>query len=318
MKKAAIYLSVSVLLLTGCNLARPASPLPSPTILIISPTPATASPTVASPTPPPAPSPTLPAPTATTGSLIRPGSPSGPYAVVLVSPTDVLNIRSGPEVDQAIIGSFAATETAVMRTGRSATVGDDLWVEVQKPGGGTGWVNAYYLTEYVPPATFCADNRVTDLINNLDGALTSNNGVQLAALVSPAHGMTVFLARYSGKSVTFWPEDARWVFDSTYEHNWGMHPASGLEITGSFQDAVLPKLQDVFDATYTLTCNSLGTAPQYGFSPWPEEYANVNYYTVLKPGTPGIDLDWRYWLVGVEYIQGRPYIFALIHFEWEP
>jgi hypothetical protein len=235
-----------------------------------------------------------------------------------VSPTDVLNIRSGPGVDQAIIGSFAATETAVMRTGPSAPVGNDLWVEVQKPGGGTGWVNAYYLTEYVPPATFCADSRVTDLINNLDGALTSNNGVQLAALVSPAHGMTVFLSRYSGKSVTFWPQDARWVFDSTYEHDWGMHPASGLEITGSFQDAVLPKLQDVFNATYTLTCNSLGTAPQYGFSPWPEEYANVNYYTVLKPGTPGIDLDWRYWLVGVEYIQGRPYIFALIHFEWEP
>ncbi|MBE3037249.1 MAG: hypothetical protein IMZ62_00315, partial [Chloroflexi bacterium] len=48
------------------------------------------------------------------------------------------------------------------------------------------------------------------------------------------------------------------------------------------------------------------------------EYANVNFYTVYKPGTPGVDLDFRYWLVGVEFVQGQPYVFALIHFAWEP
>ncbi len=320
MRKATVVLCILGLLLAGCNLAGTTTPVPFPTpITINSPTPAAVTATSAAPTASPVPTllPSPAAPTATSGSVILPGSPSGPYAVILVSPTDVLNIRSAPGMSNAIIGSFAATETRVMRTGPSSNVGGDLWVEVQKPGGRTGWVNAYYLTEYVAPAAFCADTRINTLITSLDGALTSNNGVQLSGLVSPAHGMTVYLWR-DGNPVTFKQSDARWVFDSTYEHNWGVHPASGIETVGAFHVVVLPKLQDVFNATYSLTCNSLGTAPQYGLAPWPETYANVNYYTVFKPGTPGVDLDWRYWLVGVEYVQGQPYVFALIHFEWEP
>lgn len=320
MKKAIPSLFILGIFLAGCIPAVTKTPIPFPSPLSLpSPTPLVVS--SASETPTASPTPALPlsspVPTATTGSGIVPGSPSGPYAVILVSPTDVLNIRAAPGVESTIVGSFAATETSVMRTGPSATAEGDLWVEVQKPGGGAGWVNAYYLTEYVAPATFCADVRVNNLIASLDGALTSNNGEQLSGLVSAAHGVTVSLWRY-GNPVTFEPDDARWVFDSTYEHNWGAHPASGLETIGAFHLVVLPKLQDVFNASYSLTCNSLGTAPQYGLDPWPPEYTNINYYTVFKPGSPGVDLDWRYWLVGVEYVQGQPYVFALIHFEWEP
>ncbi|MDW8226350.1 MAG: hypothetical protein RMJ60_00950 [Anaerolineales bacterium] len=263
-------------------------------------------------------------PTATTPSnpqapQITPGTPSGPYAVILVAPNDVLNIRSGPGVSNRIVATFAPTAKNVMRTGPSAVVSDGAkWVEVRRPDGGVGWVNFYYLTEYVAPDAFCADTRVNDLISRLGNALLSRNGVQLSGLVSPRHGMTVYLWRYSGRSVTFMPNDARWVFDSTYEHNWGMEPASGLTTTGSFQNVVLPKLQDVFSASYTLTCNALGDAPQYGTDPWPVIYGNVNYYTILKPGTPGVDVDFRFWLMGVEYVNGQPYVFALIHFQWEP
>ncbi len=117
---------------------------------------------------------------------------------------------------------------------------------------------------------------------------------------------------------TFKAEDARWIFESSYSHNWGAAPGSGLDTIGSFQARVLPSLQEVFTAGYTLTCNSLGSAPQYGSQPWPVEYTGINYYTVFKPGTPGVDLDFRYWLVGVEYYQGQPYVFAMIHFAWEP
>ena len=91
-----------------------------------------------------------------------------------------------------------------------------------------------------------------------------------------------------------------------------------LQFLFGSQPLVLPKLLDVFNASYSLTCNSLGTAAQYGSEPWPNLYANINYYTTYKPGTPGVDLDWRYWLVGVEYVQGQPYVFGLIHFQWEP
>jgi len=204
-----------------------------------------------------------------------------------------------------------------MRTGPSSTVDGDPWVQVQNPTGGNGWVNARFLTENLAPATFCADSRVNTLLTNLGNALKTSNGETLASLVSPEHGMTIRLWRF-GIAHTFKQSDARWVFASTYEHDWGEAPGSGLNTTGAFHVVVLPYLQEVFNASYSLTCNSLGTAPQYGYYPWPVEYTNINYYTVYKPGTPGVDLDFRYWLVGVEYIQGQPTVFALIHFAWEP
>jgi len=336
---------LAILFLTGCSLSLLGRPKLFPTtILPASPTPlsttpapvATDTPSLPSSTPTlglPTVTPTLSlptitpvsaeptattaaVPTATTGA-IPPGSPSGPYAVIQVEPGDVLNIHSSAGVGAPIIGTFTAMANTVMRTGKSSDIGGDLWVEVQNPGGGTGWVNAAYLTEYVAPTTFCSDSHLNTLITNLDSAFTSRDGVRLYNLVSPSHGVTVYLWRY-GNGITFDREHARWVFDTTYSHNWGMAPGSGLETVGSFQEQVLPELQDVFNASYSLTCNSLGTAPQYGLAPWPEQYANVNYYTVFKPGSPGVDLDWRYWLVGVEYVQGTPYVFALVHFAWEP
>jgi len=327
---------LAILSLTGCSLSLLGLPklLPS-TILPSSPTPlsTTLAPVVSATPGLPSSTPTLSLPTITPGSsgstatsAVVPtattggnptGSPSGPYAVIQVDPGDMLNIHSAPGAAASFIGSFTAAANTVMRTGNSSDIDGDLWVEVQNPGGGTGWVNAAYLTEYVAQATFCSDGRINTLIASLDTAFTSRDGALLSSLVSPAHGVTVTLWR-NGNGITFDREHARWVFDSTYSHNWGMAPASGLETIGSFQEQVLPELQDVFNASYSLTCNSLGTAPQYGLAPWPEQYAHVNYYTIFKPGSPGVDLDWRYWLVGVDYVQGQPYIFALIHFAWEP
>ena len=317
--------------MTGCSRSLLGKPPPLPTLIIIpSPTPLLATATTAAPAPTgPTPSVNLPtitpgaqvptngsAPTPTTGGII-PGVSSGPYAVVLVTPGDVLNIRTGPGVGYAISGNFGATATNVIRTGLSSSADGDLWVQVQNPGGETGWVDSHFLLEYTAPVTFCADGRVSALLTNFANALKISNGGTLASLVSPAHGMTVYLWRY-GIAHTFKQNDTRWVFESTFEHNWGAAPASGMDTVGAFHVAVLPKLQEVFNASYSLTCNSLGTATQYGSNPWPVEYANINFYTVYKPGTPGVDLDFRYWLVGVEYVQGQPFIFAVIHFAWEP
>jgi hypothetical protein len=344
MKRTVFTLSSLCLLatLTGCSISLLGIPTPVVTqISIPSPTPFLATPTTVGPTPTlPTPTMNLPtvtpanpgaatattgssplpttsnAPTPTTGGII-PAAPSGPYGVILVAPGDVLNIRSGPGAGNPVSGSFASSATNIMRSGYSSTADGDLWVQVANPGGGSGWINSTFLTEYVDSATFCADGRVNTLLTNLGNALKTSNGEVLASLVSPAHGMTVYQWRH-GIAHAFKQSDARWVFDSTFEHNWGAAPASGLDTIGAFHVVVLPNLLDVFNASYSLTCNSLGTAPQYGNNPWPVEYTNVNFYTVYKPGTPGVDLDWRYWLVGVEYVQGQPTIFALVHFAWEP
>jgi len=50
--------------------------------------------------------------------------------------------------------------------------------------------------------------------------------------------------------------------------------------------------------------------------PWP--YPDIHYYAVVKPGTPGIDLDWKIWLVGFEYVNGQPYLYGANRYVWEP
>jgi len=328
--------------LLGCTFTLFSTPEPQPTLVIptLTPMPATpvtpigasptgASPTAASPTatttsatlpvPPTftstSPATVIPTTIPPTVSIITPAAPSGPYAVILVQPTDVLNIRSAPGANSAVVGSFTATSTSIQRSGASAKVGDSLWVEVIRPDGGRGWVNAKYLTEYIAPSQVC-DPKAMTLLSNFERAITTSNGDLLASLVSPLHGVYVWLWR-SGNAINFDQAHAKWVFESTYIHNWGEHPASGLETKGSFHEAVLPNLLAMYTDGHEIHCGERGV-PGWNISAWPEEYTNINVYKILKPATPGVDLDWRIWLAGVEYVNGQPYLFALIHFQWVP
>lgn len=289
--------------------------LPSQTAPGGTPQPPTLTPSApgASPTPE---IPTSLPPTVTTAGIL-PGSPSGPYAVVLVLPGDILNIRSAPGAANPVVGSFPPGATNVMRLGPSASADGALWVQVTNPSGGSGWVNSHFLTEAVSPADFCASPAIGPLLTGFGSALLTENGEQLASLISPTHGLDVRLWRYASV-INFDREHSRWIFASTYAHNWGPDGASGLDTVGSFREAVLPRLQEVFGMSYTPGCNEPSHAASFSLQPWPEEYAAINYYSVLKPGTPGIDLDFRIFLVGVEFVQGQPYVFSLIHFQWEP
>jgi hypothetical protein len=211
--------------LASCSLSLLGKPIQMPTVILIpSPTPLlhTSTPVASLLL---GPTPTMELPTITS---IDPGTPtitidggptpttnginsaesSGPYAVILVTAGDVLNIRSGPGSDYTIAGSFTSTAIDIMRIGPSTMAEDTLWVKVQNPGGGTGWVNSAFLTEYIAPVPFCVDFRVKTLITKIDTALTTSDGEMLASLVSPDHGMTVHLWR-NGIAHTFKQVDAR-------------------------------------------------------------------------------------------------------------
>ncbi|HCB01752.1 MAG TPA: hypothetical protein DEP19_05160, partial [Anaerolineae bacterium] len=152
---------------------------------------------------------------------------------MLVLPSDVLNIRSGAGVSNNIIGTLQSTGTNLNRTGPATSTGGDRWVEIQNPSGGTGWVNANFLTEQVSSSTFCSDTRVTELLNNTKSALLNSNGELLSSLISPVHGLDLRLWRY-GTVANYSPEEAKFVFESTYEVSWGPAPGSGEETKGSF------------------------------------------------------------------------------------
>ncbi len=330
----ALFALVCLLCLAGCNLLSIQTPTPFPTLSFLT---VQATPTVILPTVTPSTVPTdLPAsPTATAVPSSVPtsiptnassntavptvttqsGTPSGPYAVVLVLPGDVLNIRSGPGAGNPVVGTFQPTFTGVMRTGPSAQAGDSLWVEVQRPEGGKGWVNSKFLTEYVAPSSFCADGKVNTLLDNLKKSLNNSDGQLLSSLVSPVHGLDLLFFR-SGTVANYSQEEAKWVFQSEYVVNWGSGP-SGIDTKGTFRSVPLPELLTVLNSPYDLYCND---ATQAGAveAAWPPEYSNVNFYAIYKPGSPGVEMDWHTWLAGIEYFKGKPTLFALIHFVWEP
>jgi len=308
---------LTALLLVGCQALHPtatATPtlVPSPTMGLVVPT----------AMPPLLLTPSLPevAPTVqiTPWPTITPTPGLETYAVILVEPGDALSVREGPGTGSRVVAALPYDATDILLTGQKTQVDKATWVEVQRASDlkVKGWVNAYYLTRYVSPGDFCTAQTAA-LIERFSQAILSADGQALAALVSPVHGVNVWLWR-SGRPINFDQAHARWVFNSTYQHEWGAHPASGLQTRGSFQEVVLHNLRDALANPHEVRCNERSVPGLAESSTWPQAYKNINLYKIYKPGTPGTELDWRIWLVGVEWVENQPYLFALIHFQWEP
>jgi hypothetical protein len=167
----------------------------------------------------------------------------------------------------------------------------------------------------VPAATFCADAQVTAVIDSLKTALQTSNGPLLASLVSPVHGME---ARYyrDGRTVIYDQTHTKFLFTTTFQVDWGDGPGSGLPKVGSFHEVIIPDLLKLFNTTYTLTCNQVQVGGTTYQAAWPY---SANFYSVYYGGTSANgNADWLTWLVGFEYVNGRPYLYALMPFRWEP
>ncbi len=239
-------------------------------------------------------------------------------AVILVGRGETLNLRAGAGIENEVIAQLAANETGIVRTGMTTLKDGQNWAEVRMSTGQTGWVNAYFLTEYVSAEAFCNDPKIKRLLDNFLLALQTQNGEMLAGLVSPVHGLDLRYFRY-GNVANYTPEEARWVFESSYQMIWGNAAGSGEEVRGAFREIPLPRLLEVFGAEHQLLCNDLGQLQAFAQEPWLPEYENINFYQVFKPGSEQYGgLDWRAWLVGVEYVSGEPYLFALTSFESAP
>lgn len=317
--RLALILALIFTALAGCTRPFPSASTPTPawtplpaTFAFPTVSPATPSAT-ASPAPTVAVTDTLSTIPAETQPVVCPAT--GTMGVVSVTPDDVLNIRTAPGVENPILGIYSSNETGIAVTGATAVVDDSRWVQVCDSEGMIGWVNGTYLTEVLPSGQFCGDARVTTLLDKMQTAFANQDGPAFALLVSPTHGVDVWLWN-SGVPVNFDAEHARFAFESDFVHDWGTHPASGLETSGTFHELVLPELQDTFVPSAQRRCND-GDISSYG-NTWPALYANINFYQVFRPGSPGVELDWNAFLVGVEYVNGQPYLFSLIHFIWTP
>ena len=164
--------------------------------------------------------------------------------------------------------------------------------------------------------TFCDDQRGQELIKSLGAAISSKDGQMLSLLVSPSKGMGIRYYR-DGNTINYDVEHAKFVFETTFAADWGLSFGSGAPTLGSFQDIILPSLQKVFIAGAVITCNEIKTGGATYVPGWP--YPDMNYFSVYFPGTDANGgLDWQTWAVGMENSTGKPYLAALVHFEWEP
>jgi hypothetical protein len=165
------------------------------------------------------------------------------------------------------------------------------------------------------PSSICTDPQVPAMIDSFKTAILTSDGPLLSSLVSPARGMDVAYFR-DGTVITYEQEHAKFLFETTFEVDWGTEPGSGAVKRGSFHDVVVPELVSIFNQPYTLHCNELKHGGATYEPVW--EYQS-EFYSIHFPGTPeNGNMDWHTWVIGIEYVTGKPYVYALIQFFWEP
>ena len=198
--------------------------------------------------------------------------------------------------------------------------GEAILYFTRRPDGTAYWHSVLIAPSKFIPApdvvsheTFCADTRIATLLEQLKGSVNQSNGDMFAGLVSPLHGVDVRLWAYASP-VNFNTNTAKTVFTSSDSYEWGGGPSGGPN-PGSFRDIIQPKLLEVFNAPNMETyCDNLTKVFPLS-TPWP--YPDMRYYNFYKPASDQF-FDFRTWLVGFEYVNGTPYLSALVSIVWEP
>jgi hypothetical protein len=168
----------------------------------------------------------------------------------------------------------------------------------------------------IPPVAVnvCTDPQVIALIDSLKNAMLNSDGALLGSLVSP-NGMEVRWVR-NGNAVKYDSEQAKFLYETTFEADWGAEPGSGQEKKGAFHEVIVPEFVKIFNQPYTLHCNEIRHGGASYEIRWPYD---KDFYSIYDAGTqPNGNLDWHTWVVGIEYVNGKPFIYALMQFFWEP
>lgn len=163
--------------------------------------------------------------------------------------------------------------------------------------------------------SLCTDPAAAARVESLKTSMLNADGALLSSLVSPTRGMEVRWVRY-GAAVTYTSEQAKFLYETTFEVNWGDAPGSGLAKVGAFHDVIVPDLVKIFNQPYTLHCNELkhGGATYDVTLPFDGDFYSIYFAGAEVNGF----LDWHTWVVGMDYENGKPYIHSLIQFYWEP
>ncbi len=254
---------------------------------------------------------------ATPAAQIPPVSRALPYAVVLVDRDSALNLRSAPSLSAPALALLPYDARDLKPTGNRREADGQTWVEIESDFG-HGWASAAFLTRQVSTDVVCGDARVKALVETFVQAVQKKDGVALAALVSPVHGLTV-RHEWWNPAQTFSAQQVRTLFQDQTAYDWGIQDGSGMPLQGSFAEFILPRLEEVVSADFETVCNSLengvATGGTAGLVRWP--YPNMPFIALYRPAPADSELDWRTWALGIVWDNGRPYLAALIQYHWE-
>ena len=190
------------------------------------PTPAPSNTATIVPTTPPLPTRT-PAPPPTGPSL-------GRFAVVNVRSDDALNVRAGPGVTYAVVGTipYYGRDVDVLVGGKQ--VGDSWWVPVEH-GNVSGWVNSAYLARQVGWVNDPIAARSAEAIM----ALKDGDMQTLSGLIHPGKGLrfspyaTVHTG--AGGDLVFSAGQVQGLMADSTVHHWGVYDGSGNPIDLTFR-----------------------------------------------------------------------------------
>jgi hypothetical protein len=240
-----------------------------------------------------------------------------PYAVAWVHEGESLDVRQPAGITSMTVASLASDQRGLTATGNTTQMGSSTWVEINLPEGGKGWINGWNLTEDVLGSKFCEDPRISDLANQFIVAVKERDGVLLSKLVSPKRGL-IIRHDWWNPEVNVGFSSVPSLFLDPANMTWGVNRDSELSIDGTFRDVILPQLEEVFSIAPELNCNVLGAGSSAQDVIWPSEYSNMNYISLHRAAPePGSQLNWRTWALGIEYLDGRPYLALLVQYRGE-
>jgi hypothetical protein len=233
------------------------------------------------------------------------------HAVFGIPQGETLKVRQVAGVSGGDIGELPFDQRGLLLTGNATNLGSSAWVEIQRPGGGNGWVSAADLTQDVPREAFCADGRVQTLLEALRTVIANRDAEGLQALVSPRRGLIVRFDWWN-PAVAFRTDDIPTLMGSDTSVDWGTQQSGG-PISGPFKEIMLPRLDEVAAGDIRLGCNEILIGPALREARWPSEYTSLNFYALHRPAAAtGNEYAWTTWLVGVEYVDNQPYVSHLV------
>ena len=240
-----------------------------------------------------------------------------PYALAWVIEGEPLAVRQPAGITSMPVASLASDQRGLTVTGNTTQMGSSTWVEINLPEGGKGWINGWNLTEDVLGSAFCEDGRIPELANQFIVAVKERDGGKISQLVSPKRGLIIRHDWWNPEvNVSF--SSVPGLFLDPTPTNWGVNRDSELEIDGTFREVILPQLEDVFSIAPELHCNEIGAGSTGQDAIWPSEYSNMNYISFYRAAPePGSQLNWRTWALGIEYLNGQPYLALLVQYRGE-